>query len=91
MREIKKYQCQICGRMFQEKGACEMHEKRHIMAYDLYYSTPSRFPLDVPGARKYMLYPYKVAVRLSDGSEGQYELTSVRTVKREEYESHGKD
>lgn len=90
MREIKKYQCQICGRMFQEKGACEMHEKRHIMAYDLHYSTPSRFPLDVPGDRKYMLYPYEVAVTLSDGSIGKYQLIKIFPEKKEG-EDHGKE
>lgn len=91
MKVIKTYQCEACGRTFPNEETCATHEKRHISPVKIKWFTASHFSHPVPGGKKDLIYPWKVAVTLSDGSEGQYELTSVRTVKREEDESHGKD
>ena len=64
MIEVTKYQCEICGAMFDESAPCEECEESHVSVDSvlkyLYYPKSTG-----PESN----YPYSVVIKMADGKE----------------------
>lgn len=61
MKELKLYQCEICGTQYKNKADCKECEKRHIKAKKITDTRYLNFKNDNTG------YPVSITVEMEDG------------------------
>lgn len=61
MKQLQKYQCEICGTEYAEKKVAEMCEKNHKKPLEIWGTR------DLPKSMNGAGYPISIEVRMSDG------------------------
>lgn len=66
MKELKLYQCEICGTQYKEKNECKECEKRHIQPKKITGTRHLSYKKNQKG------YPVSITVEMEDGNTVTY-------------------